>query len=131
MSKKVLNTIILDDNPDFREFLRGLLSRFSFIKLIASADSAREVLGVLEKEKPDLIITDIRMPGMGGMELAGVVKDRFPGIEVILMTLYDEDRYRVEAGRLGFPYIPKSSLLEELPLLLKKLVEKMEDRSVN
>jgi len=77
----------------------------------------------VEKEPPDLMIADIRLPGMGGMELARVLKNRFPGTKVILITLHDDDRYRVEAHRLGFSYIPKSSLIEDMPRMLEKLVE--------
>jgi len=124
MAKKMLNTIILDDNAAFREFLRGLLAKFDFISIIAEADSAEKALMEVEKEPPDLMIADIRLPGMGGMELARVLKNRFPGTKVILITLHDDDRYRVEARRLGFSYIPKSSLIEDLPQLLEKLADK-------
>ncbi len=123
MAKNIIKTIILDDNCAFREFLRGLLSKFAFISVIAEADSAEKALAEVEKEKPDLMIADIRLPGMSGMELAGVVKDRFPGIKMILITLHDDARYRLEAGRLDFSYIPKSSLLEDLPPLLHELAE--------
>ena len=123
MAKKMLNTIILDDNAAFREFLRGLLAKFDFISVIAEADSAEKALMEVEKEPPDLMIADIRLPGMGGIEMAEVLKERFPGTRVILITLHDDDRYRVEAHLLGFSYIPKSSLIEDLPLMLEKLME--------
>ena len=131
MAEKILNTIILDDNPAFREFLRGLLSRFDFIRVSAETESAEKALEAVEKDTPQLMIVDIRLPGMGGLELAEVLKDRFPGIKVILITLHDNDRYRLEAGRLGYSYIPKSSLIEELPLLLKKLGGVGENTSFN
>jgi len=121
MSEKVLNTIILDDNPVFRESIRGLLSSIDYIRVISETGSAKAALATIEKDAPQLIIADIRLPGMSGLELAGVLKERYPGIDVILITLYDNDRYRQEAERLGFAYIPKSSLLEDLPLLLEKL----------
>jgi len=127
MSKKVLNTIILDDNPVFRESIRGLLSRIDHIRVISETDSAEAALAIIEKETPQLIIADIHLPGMSGLDLAGEVKDRYPGMDMILITLYDNDRYRQEAGRLGFSYIPKSSLLEDLPVLLKKLLDKNEN----
>ncbi len=126
MSEKALNAIIIDDNPAFREFLRGLLSQFDFIRVSAETDSAEKALAAVEEEPPQLMIADIRLPGMGGLELAGVLKERFPGTKVILITLYDNDRYRRETDRLGYTYIPKSLLLERLPLLLKKLGDERE-----
>lgn len=121
MPEKIINTIILDDNGAFREFLRGLLSEYDFINVIAETDSAEKTLEIMEKESPQLIIADIRLPGMGGIEFAGLLKDRGLEIRVILMTLYDNDHYRSAAAGLGFSYIPKKSLLEELPPLIEEL----------
>ena len=131
MGENILKTIILDDNCAFLEFLRGLLSKFDFISVIAEADSAEKALVEVEKETPDLMIADIRLPGMDGMELAGVLKNRFPGTRGILITLHDDDRYRAQAQRLGFSYIPKSSLIDDLPRLLEKLAENKENQSFN
>jgi|GEM_PF-1007459 len=127
MSEKVLNTIILDDNPVFRESIRGLLSRIDHIRVILETGSAETAMEMIEKETPHLMIADIRLPGMSGIELAGVLKERYPGMDIILITLYDNDRYRKEAGRLGFSYIPKSSLLEDLPLLLNTLLDQKQN----
>lgn len=115
----ILRTIILDDSPSSRGFLRDLLTHFEFIELIGEADSAEKAMEMVEKAPPPhQLITDIRLPGMGGVEFAGVLKERFPPTKAVLITLYDGAAYRREAERPGFPYIPKSSLLEELPPLL-------------
>ncbi len=127
----MLRTIILDDNQSFREFLRDLLTRFEFIEAVGEADSAEKAMEMVEKDPPHLLITDIRLTGMGGFEFAGVLKKRFPQAKAILITFYDGDAYRREAERLGFPYVPKSSLLEELPPLLAELRDEVLDIKKN
>ena len=121
MPENVLDTIILDDNPSFREFLREFLDGFEGVKVIAETDSAKKALELVNDCRPGLIFVDIRLQGMNGLEFAEVLKQRFPGIRAVIITLYDNKLYRREASRLGFPYIPKSSILDDVPRFLKEL----------
>ena len=118
---KTLRTIILDDNSSFRKSLGEMLRNFDFIEVLGEAGSEEEGMEAVKKYLPNLVITDIRLPGLNGFEFARAVKSRFPATQVIFVTLFDSIIYQQEAARLGFPYVPKGSLLEKLPPLLERL----------
>ncbi|MCX6356836.1 MAG: response regulator transcription factor [Candidatus Aureabacteria bacterium] len=121
-----LRTLVLDDHPTFRKSLRNLISRYDFIQVTNEADSAEEALKVVEKRPPHLAIVDIHLKGMNGFDFARIMKERFPQTQVVFITLYDNSSNMSEAARLGFPYVPKESLLEKLPLVLEEVKKKVE-----
>lgn len=87
--------------------------------MAGEAGSAEEALEAVDRLCPNLVIADIRLSGgMDGFEFSKIVKSRFPETHVIITTLHDKLTYRREAVRLGFPYIPKPLLLDELPWVL-------------
>ena len=120
-----LRTIVLDDHLTFRTSLRNLLKRFEYIQLTGEAGSAEEALKVVEEHPSHLAIVDIHLGGMNGFDFVRILKQRFPQTEVIFITLYNTSSNRSEAARLGFPYVPKESLLEELPSVLEKIKDKL------
>lgn len=121
-----LRTILLDDHPTFRKSLKNMMSRYEFIHVTGEADSAEEALKVVEKQPPNLAIVDIQLKGMNGFEFARIVKHRFPKTQIVFITLYDNASNMDEAERLGFPYVPKESLMEKLPPVLEEVRRKME-----
>lgn len=118
---KTLRTVILDDHQSFREFLRKFLAGFEFIEVVGEAGSEKEGLEAVKEQLPHLVIVDIRLMGVGGFEFARILKNRYPRTQVLFVTMFDNIVYRREAQKLGFPYIPKDSLLEKLPPFLKGL----------
>lgn len=107
----VLRTIVADDEPEFRDWLRVLLDDNQDFRIVGEAGSGPEALQIIESTLPDLVLVDIYMPGMDGLEVARHIRRRFPEIRVILVSAYEEhvyERLAAEEGALAF--IPKANL---------------------
>ncbi len=89
--------LIVDDDMDLLQTLVRLLGRFGYRCLTAS--SADEAIGLMAVESPDVVVTDLRMPGMDGVAVARRARERTPPIPVVLMTVYHtrETERRAEA----------------------------------
>ncbi|MCE5334745.1 MAG: response regulator transcription factor [Desulfobacteraceae bacterium] len=93
--------LIVEDNPRFRQYLRELLEYSLPGLAIFEACDSREAFESLARMEPDLIFTDVRLPGMNGLELTRAVKKDKPHITVIVFTSYDLPEYRDAAFRSG------------------------------
>lgn len=115
--------LVVDDEQHTREGLRaGLKGRDREILVAEKADQALEIL---RRSKVDLMIADIRMPGMDGMELLQKTKDKYPDTEVVMLTGHGTVEQAVEAMREGaYDYLMKPVNLDELDLLVGKVIEK-------
>jgi len=115
--------LIVDDEKKARQGLRlGLEGGDREIHLAESADQA---LGIIRKHNIDLMITDIKMPGMDGMQLLEEVKDKSPSTDVVVVTGYGSVEQAVVAMREGaYDYLLKPVNLNELDLLVRKVAEK-------
>lgn len=121
---KTLRTILVDDHEAFRKSLRKMLKDFSFIKIVGETSSAEDALDAANTKRPDLVIEDIRLPGMDGFELGRILKSRYPHIQLVFISLYGSTAHRSEAEKQGFPYIPKQWLLSELPGALEEITRR-------
>ncbi len=95
--------LVVDDEPDMLENVGRILRRAAFACL--TAGSAREALAVVERDRPDLILTDLRMPGMDGLALLRAVKRLSPPTPVVIFTAYASEATAQEAlaaGATGF-----------------------------
>lgn len=108
--------LIVDDEPDALENCRRILSRLQY-ECLTEHDSLR-VLDVLERERPGLVLTDLRMPGMDGIAILTAAKQLDPDVQVVLLTAYSSVQTAVTSMRQGaFDYLMKpfsSSQLEEV-----------------
>ena len=113
---------IVDDDQSIRFVLEKALTREQFP--VRSFASARDVLAALDSEEPQVLVSDIRMPGLSGIELLGKVKDRLPGLPVIIMTAYSDLDSAVSAFQGGaFEYLPKPFDLPKAVELIRRAVE--------
>ena len=115
-----LRTVILDDNQTFRKFL----ARFSFIWVVAEAETGEEALETVELCLPDLVIVDIHLPGIDGFDFARLVKTISPKMDktnVIFTSIDTNPAFYHEAERLNCRFISKESLLDELPAVLGRI----------
>ena len=107
----MLRTIVADDEPVFRAWLRSLLGNNQDFQVVGEAGSGRETLRLIKLLVPDLVLVDLYMPDLDGLEVANYIRQYFPGIKVILVSAYDGrvyERLAAEGGALAF--IPKVSL---------------------
>lgn len=97
----MINTIIADDQQIVREGLRMILSLHDEISVVGEAANGKELLNLLETIVPDVILMDIRMPEMDGIEATGAVKKQWPQIKIIILTTFQEDAYVFRGLRNG------------------------------
>lgn len=112
---KKISLAIADDDEVLRIALTKLFQTQKDIKLLFVADNGVELLHQLETTQPDIILMDIRMPHLDGVEATKKVLERYPSIKIIAHTNYDLPKNIIEMHRLGVKgFISKSSDTEEL-----------------
>jgi two-component system nitrogen regulation response regulator GlnG len=113
---------IVDDDQSIRFVLEKALAREQFAT--RSFSNPRDVLAALDDDEPQVLVSDIRMPGGSGIDLLGKVKARLPGLPVIIMTAYSDLDSAVSAFQGGaFEYLPKPFDLNRAVELIRRAVE--------
>jgi two-component system, NtrC family, nitrogen regulation response regulator GlnG len=113
---------IVDDDQSIRFVLEKALAREQFAT--RSFSNPRDVLAALDDDEPQVLVSDIRMPGGSGIDLLGKVKTRLPGLPVIIMTAYSDLDSAVSAFQGGaFEYLPKPFDLTRAVELIRRAVE--------
>lgn len=115
--------LIVDDNPVDRHRVGGLLqSRPDWTPIFAA--NGQEALAAIERQAPDLVLTDLRMPGMNGLELVEEIRKRFPALPIVLMTAFgSEDIALLALQRGAASYVPKRNLARQLHETLGQVLE--------
>jgi DNA-binding NarL/FixJ family response regulator len=113
---KKTKIIIVDDQILFAESLKTVLeTRSENIEVVELAANGKEAVKMAEIHTPDLILMDIRMPEMNGVEAVGIIKGRFPEMKVIMLTTFDDDEYIYNALNNGADgYLLKNTPPEKL-----------------
>ena len=115
--------LVVDDDEASRELMLEALRRSGY-RLLA-ADSGETALELLEKEHPDLVVTDVQMHGMSGIELVREISARHPEVLVVVVTAFTNSQVTIEAIRSGaFDFIPKPFQVERLRQVVRNAVEK-------
>jgi two-component system nitrogen regulation response regulator GlnG len=113
---------IIDDDPSIRWVLEKALQKADIV--VRSFESGATVLEALRRQQPDVILTDIRMPGMSGLELLESIGDRAPDVPVIIMTAHSDLESAVASYRGGaFEYLPKPFDVDEALRLTRRAIE--------
>ena len=107
--------VIVDDHPVVRDGLRGMFVEQPDIEVVGEAENGERGLAVAARERPDVVLTDLRMPGLGGAEFIARLAERVPSVRVLVLTTYDGDEDvlpALTAGAIG--YLLKDSPREEV-----------------
>ncbi len=102
---KGIQLLMADDHEIFRDGFKLMLTKYPDIELVGEAENGKELLELTQKLQPDVIITDIKMPVMDGIEAAKKISELFPDIGIIGLSMFDEDDLIVdmlEAGAKGY-----------------------------
>jgi DNA-binding NarL/FixJ family response regulator len=116
--------IIVDDHTLFRNGLRILLNTLEDYQVVAEAANGKQFLNLLEKSLPDLVLLDINMPVMDGIEAATIAQKLYPDLKIITLSMYGEEDYyykMVNAGVKGF--VLKNSDIKEVKTALDVVYE--------
>ena len=118
-----LNIVLADDHTILREGLRALLAADSNFEIVGEARDGREAVRCVEKLGPDLILMDLSMPRMSGMDAIREIKRRFPDTKIIALTVHKTEEYlltTLQAGADGF--VLKDATHDELILAIKNVM---------
>ena len=96
-----IKILIVDDHPAFRHGIRALLETQVSFRVMAEAGNAKEALGILEKTDIDLVLLNINMPGMDGIELASRLRPLYPRLFIFMLTILDRDAHIRRAMAAG------------------------------
>ena len=102
---EIIRLIIVDDHEIFRKGLRIILNEIDELKVVGEAQNGHELFDLIRQHPADVVLMDIRMPGMDGIEATRRLAERYPGTRVIALTMFEEISYfnqMVEAGADGF-----------------------------
>ncbi len=83
--------LLVDDHTLFREGIRALLSTASDIEVVGEAADGKQAIELAEELLPDVVVMDLVMPGMNGMEAAQHLHDNHPEIKILILSMYDDD----------------------------------------
>ena len=115
--------LVVDDELSMREFLAILLDGEGY--LVDQAESAEDALACMDQQRYEMVISDVSMPGLNGIELLSRIKTQSPETAVLLITAFTTAEQAVEAMKLGaYDYIGKPFKVEEVKVLVRKALEK-------
>lgn len=119
-----IEIILCEDHAIFRDGIKSTLEGEEKVKVIAEAENGKECLQLLEQHKPDIILMDINMPVMDGIECLKKVKEKFPEIMVIALTQYDEKRFIKQMLKNGASgYLLKSTSRREMMIAFNEVLK--------
>jgi len=114
--------VIADDHFLIREGLRSILEGEDNLQVVGEAKDGLEVLFLLDELKPDLVLLDISMPNLQGIETARLVKMRHPEMNILILTMHQEREYVVAAASAGVEgYLLKEDAQQDLLLAIEKI----------
>ncbi len=119
----MIKILIADDHPLVREGLKKILKDESDMEVQFEARNSQEVLEFIEGHDLDAVVMDISMPGKSGLDALKEIRQRFPKLPILFLSMHPEDRFAVRAIRLGAAgYLTKESAPRELVKAIRKVV---------
>lgn len=113
--KDKIKIVIADDQELIRDSLKIVLSANLDMEVIDTVADGREVIRSVRAAKPDVILMDVRMPGMDGVSCTQIIKENYPQIKIIILTTFDDDEYVYNALKYGASgYLLKGVSMAEL-----------------
>ena len=120
MSVKIL---LADDHPIVRQGLRALLEAERGFRIVGEAGDGLEVADLVERLKPDVLVLDLMMPGLNGLEVTRQVTQRSPRTHIVILSMQDNEAYVLEALRNGADgYVLKQSTSDELVRAVREVI---------
>lgn len=110
-----IKILVVDDHPMVLEGMRSMLAEIDFVEIAGLGQNAYQAMELIKAHMPDIVITDISMPEISGIELTAKIRKEYPGVKVIAMSTFNERSYisqMVQQGASG--YLLKSASKEEI-----------------
>lgn len=120
---KCFRILLADDHVLIRIGLKIIINNNKSLQVVGEVSNGRELLDFLEKEEVDLVILDISMPVIGGMEAVNLIKDKYPWIKILMLTMHKSKDYFYNAMAAGADgYLMKDDSNEEIESALEKVL---------
>jgi DNA-binding NarL/FixJ family response regulator len=119
-----IRILVVDDHPMVIEGMKAILQQISFVEVVGTANNSFQALELTDTLQPDLIITDINLPEVSGIELTTRIKKKYPSIKVIGMSTFNDRSYisqMIQSGADGF--LVKSASREEIEQAIPMVLE--------
>ena len=122
MTVEIIKILIADDHAIVREGLKQIVAEEKDILVAGEAENSGELIELLEKEKWSLVVLDINMPGKSGLEALKDIKQLYPDLPVLILSMFTEDQYGLRAIKAGASgYLKKGSAPTELVTAIRKI----------
>ncbi len=119
-----VRVLLADDHALVRAGIRALLESLHGVTVVAEAGNGSEVLELARKHRPDVVLLDISMPGIGGLEASAQLKQELPEVRVVMLSMHANEEYVLQALRAGASgYMLKDSATAELDLALQAVMQ--------
>jgi len=120
---KPIHVILADDHTLVRAGIRALLEKLPAVEVVGEAGDGREVLNLVKAHPPDVVLMDIAMPGLNGLEAAERMARDYPDVRIIILTMHDSEEYVLRALKAGVAgYLLKKSATAELKTALLQVL---------
>ena len=116
----MIKVMIADDQELIRDSLKIVLEQNGDMHVMALASDGQECLELLEKDRPDVILMDVRMPEVDGVQATRIIKEKYPEVHIIILTTFDDDEYVYNALKYGASgYMLKGVSVTELSAAIR------------
>jgi DNA-binding NarL/FixJ family response regulator len=114
--------LIVDDNSFFRRVATRFLTQAADLEVVGAAASVDEALSKAQELQPQVVLVDLNMPHASGLTLIPMLRERMPGLKIIVLTMWESDFYRQAALAAGADdFVPKSQIATNLLPALRRL----------
>jgi len=122
--RNMIKVMIVDDQALIREGLNMMLSLYENIEIVAETNNGKEAIDKIKVNEVDVILMDIRMPVMDGVEATKIIKKRYPNVKILILTTFNEDEYIFQGLNYGADgYILKDVSSKELVNAIETVYE--------
>ncbi len=117
----MVRVLLADDNAQFRAVLRRLLERDPQIEVLAEASNGAEAIALAEEHRPDVVLMDVSMPNLDGVEATYALKARFPDLTILMLSIGNKEQ-EIQAGLAGgaTEYLVKGAPATEIADAIKR-----------
>ncbi len=120
MTEDKIKLVIVDDHPLVLDGLVSRLERSEQVEVIAKASNGAEAIKIVEQLMPDVVLMDINMPVMNGIEAAEIFKEKFSSVKLLVLSMHDDREYVMNMAQAGAKgYVLKSASADEMLMAIK------------
>lgn len=125
MEVRKLKLFLIEDHELVRKGVKSILDQDEYLEVIAEYDRPIKAISDLERGiLPDIIVMDISMPEMNGLEAADIITDKYPDVKIIILTMHHEEEYVMQALDFNVSgYVVKDSVADEILLAIDKVAD--------